>query len=507
MTNSSVYADVIVVGAGPVGLFVACELALHDVSVIVLERDADSDNVWKKGLLGVRGMYKPALEAFYRRGLLADLLYDEERVTHLEKTSGFRYAGHFGGRLLNANAVDFSRFKYHLPGPTFLPAKTTIADIECELSKRATERGVRIVRGVEISRVEDEGDEVTVWADNQSFKSNWLVACDGGKSTIRKAAGFQFPGTDSELTCYIAVCDVDKPELLGKGMKPTDAGMYIVSGPRHLYVMDFDTTFDRSQTVTKEHLERVLQRVSGTSVKIEALEIVSTFTDRCKQATQYRKGRILLAGDSAHIHSPLGAQGLTTGIADAFNLGWKLASTVKGYASADLLDTYHRERQPEGAWTLDWSRSQVVIMRPDPAGKAISRLVTDYMATNDGTTFFVNKIWGISRRYDLVGAQAHPLVGCSVPDFQFEGGSYLGSKLHEGKFMTVDFSGSKLLEEATDLVQPWVGYLSCSVKDRLGMNALLLRPDGVVAWVAEDEVKIDSWKAALSQWMILPGET
>ncbi|KAG5943125.1 hypothetical protein E4U59_000660 [Claviceps monticola] len=507
MTNSSVYADVIVVGAGPVGLFVACELALHDVSVIVLERDADSDNVWKKGLLGSRGIYKPAIEAFHRRGLLADLLYDEKRVIHPGKNYGFQYAGHFGGRLLKFNAVDFSRFKYYLPGPTFLPAKTTIADIECELSKRATERGVPIMRGVEISRVEDEGDEVTVWADNQSFKSNWLVACDGGKSTIRKAAGFQFTGTDSELTCYIAVCDVDKPELLGEGMKPTDAGMYIVSGPRHLYLMDFDTTFDRSQTVTKEHLERVLQRVSGTSVKIEALETVSTFTDRCKQATQYRKGRILLAGDSAHIHSPLGAQGLTTGIEDASNLGWKLASTIKGYASTDLLDTYHRERQPEGAWTLDWSRSQVVIMRPDPAGKAICRLVTDYMATNDGTTFFVNKIWGISRRYDLVGAQAHPLVGCSVPEFQFEDGSYLGSKLHEGKFMTVDFSGSKLLEEATNLIQHWAGYLSCSVKDRLGMNALLLRPDGVVAWVAEDEVKIDSWKAAISQWMILPGET
>ncbi|KAG6097861.1 hypothetical protein E4U14_007648 [Claviceps sp. LM454 group G7] len=427
-------------------------------------------------------MYEPALEAFYRRGLLADLLYNEKQATHLEKTSGFQHAGHFAGRLLNANVVDFSRFKYHLTGPTFLPAKTTIADIECDLSKRATERGVCIVRGVEISRVEDKGDEVTVWADDQSSKSNWLVACDGGKSTIRKAAGFQFTGTDSELTCYIALCDVDKPELLGKGFKPTKAGMYIVSGPRNLYVMDFDTTFDRFQTITKEHLERVLQRVSGTSVKIEALDLVSTFTDRCKQATQYRKGRILLAGDS-----------LTTGMADAFNLGWKLASVVKGYASADLLDTYQRDRQPEGASALDWSRSQVVIMRPDPARKAISRLVTNLMANENGTTYFVNKIWGISRRYDLVGAQAHPLVGCSVPDFQFEDGSYLGSKLHEGKFMTIDFSGSKSLKEATDLVQHWVGYLSCSVKDRLGMNALILRPDGVVAWVAEDEVKVDSW--------------
>ncbi|KAG6055212.1 hypothetical protein E4U17_003120 [Claviceps sp. LM77 group G4] len=145
-------------------------------------------------------------------------------------------------------------------------------------------------------------------------------------------------------------------------------------------------------------------------------------------------------------------------------------------------------------------------MRPDPAGKAISRLVTDLMATEDGTAYFVNKIWGISRRYDLVGAQAHPLVGCSMPDFQLEDGSYLGSKLHEGKFMTVDFSSSQLLEEATDLVQNRVGYLSCFVKDRLGMNAMLLRPDGVVAWVAEDEVKIDSWKLALSQWMILSGE-
>ncbi|KAE8390117.1 FAD binding domain-containing protein [Aspergillus alliaceus] len=151
--------------------------------------------------------------------------------------------------------------------------------------------------------------------------------------------------------------------------------MYICSGPEHLHVIDSNRGFERSQSITREHFQGVLQRVSGTDVVVEALHQASSFTDCSKQATEYRRGRILLAGDRAHIQPPLGAQGLSSGIGDAMNLGWKPAATVKGQAFPRLLDTYHQERHPEDAEVLDWTRAQEVILRPDSHGRAVANII------------------------------------------------------------------------------------------------------------------------------------
>ncbi|KAE8363153.1 FAD binding domain-containing protein [Aspergillus caelatus] len=496
--------DVIIAGAGPVGLFLACELATAGVSVLVLERETQLASPWKEGLFGRRGLYIPSVEAFYRRGMLKEIFGEDDRPTNFQKTESFQFGGHFGGLVLNANNINFSRWPYHLPGPSFLPGPTSLGRLDAVLSKRAETLGVQILRGMEVSRLINEGESVQIWTGDQCFTAQWLVGCDGGRSTVRKAAGFEFVGTEAQFTGYIAMCDLDRPELLKPGFTHTNMGMYIVSGPGQLHVIDFDRGFDRSQTITRENFQEVLRRVSGTNIVVEALHLASSFTDRSKQATKYRKGRIVLAGDSAHIHSPLGAQGLSTGIGDAMNLGWKLAATIKGVASPGLLDTYHQERHPEAARVLGWTRAQVATLRPDPYGQAIANLMRDMVNTQEGATYFADRIWGLSLRYDL--GDAHPLVGCSAPDFEFDDGLRLGAKLENGPFLVIDFESNRQVAEFVQSLQSlqlMVHYCGNSAKETFGLKGLLLRPDGVVAWVSTNEVDIRSLQAALSRWISL----
>jgi hypothetical protein len=286
---------------------------------------------------------------------------------------------------------------------------------------------------------------------------------------------------------------------LEPGWNLTPKGAYIVAQEGRIVVVDFDgSAFHRTQPITREHFETVLRRVSGTDVSVTALHLASTFTDRVKQASTYRKGRVLLAGDRAHIHSPLGAQGLSTGIGDAMNLGWKLAATVKGTAPDGLLDTYTQERHPIGAWVLEWTRAQVTVMRPDPYGQAMAKVIRGLIETNDGTHYFVERFWGNAQRYDL--GDAHPLVGASAPDFELGDGTRLGTKLESGRALLIDFSKNGAIAQ---LVRRWassVDYLDVHAKNELGLKALLVRPDGVVAWVAEDAADLESPRAALSRW-------
>jgi hypothetical protein len=207
---------------------------------------------------------------------------------------------------------------------------------------------------------------------------------------------------------------------------------------------------------------------------------------------------VLLAGDAAHIHSPLGGQGLNTGLGDAMNLGWKLAATIKGWAPEDLLDTYTAERHPLGAWALNWTRAQVAIMRPDPHAQAIASVIRDLINTNDGTSYFVEKISGVLLRYDLPGN--HPLIGRSAPDFEFEDGSRLGPLLHDGTGLLLDFAGK---EELSRLSLRWSGrlkYARAQAKDTKGLGALFLRPDGFVAWAADSNPDLTSLEATIHRW-------
>lgn len=321
---------------------------------------------------------------------------------------------------------------------------------------------------------------------------------------MRKAAGFEFAGTEPEATGYVAQCELDKPELLKPGFNPTEGGLYIY--PPHfgtLYAIDFDGGKGSTQPATHESFEEVLRRVSGTAVSVTKMHNVTTFTDRCKQVTQYRRGQVLLAGDSAHIHPPLGAQGLNCGIGDALNLGWKLAATIKGTAAPGLLDTYHTERHPIGEWVLDWNRAQIATLRPGPSGQAMQKLMRKLIDTEDGTTFFVGSVWGLDLQYDL--DVKNPLVGRSAPDLELEDGTRLGSKLTKGRWTVVDLQGTPEVQDHAASLGVGLEYISIAAKESLGLKVLLLRPDGFVAWAAEDEVDSDSLTTAVSHWLRAAG--
>jgi hypothetical protein len=213
-------------------------------------------------------------------------------------------------------------------------------------------------------------------------------------------------------------------------------------------------------------------------------------------------GRVLLAGDAAHIHSPLGGQGLNTGLGDAMNLGWKLAATLKGWAPRDLLDTYTSERHPIGAWALNWTRAQVAIMRPNPHSQAIASVIRDLINTKDGTSYFVEKISGALLRYDLPGD--HPLIGRSAPDFEFEDGSRLGPLLRDGTGLLLDLTAN---EKLSTLSQRWPGrlkYVSAQAKDKKGLTAMLSRPDGFVAWATDNDPNLIVLAETLRRWFGAP---
>jgi 2-polyprenyl-6-methoxyphenol hydroxylase-like FAD-dependent oxidoreductase len=505
--------DVVIAGGGPVGLFLACELGLAGVSAIVLERMEDPHSPLKEGWMGMRGLNFTSVDALYRRGMLNDvrrsaLLWLDPVKPGFElqsKTNGSapapRFAGHFAGIMLDANKIDFSCQKYLVQGPSSTGGLISLEGIEEVLAEHARRLGVEVRRGMPVTAVTQSEEGVTVYAGGESFQTKWLVGCDGGRSAVRKAAKFEFEGTDPEFTGYSAWVEMADPEKLLPGFNLTPNGMYISGpGPGRIGIVDFDDAgFDRSQEIKLEDLQAILRKVSGTDVTLTTVHVATSYTDRARQATTYRKGRVFLAGDAAHIHSPLGGQGLNTGIGDAMNLGWKLAATIKGWAPVDLLDTYTAERHPVGAWALNWTRAQVAIMRPDPHAQAIASVIRDLINTKDGTSYFVEKISGVLLRYDLPGD--HPLIGRSAPDFEFEDGSRLGSLLEGGSGLLLDLAAN---DELGTLSRRWPGRLKFTrarAKDNKGVAAILLRPDGFVAWAADAaganlgalEETIDRW--------------
>jgi hypothetical protein len=269
--------------------------------------------------------------------------------------------------------------------------------------------------------------------------------------------------------------------------------------PRFLAIADFDGgAFHRTQPVTCEHVQAVLRRVSCTDVTLEALKVASTWTDRAQQASTYRKGRVLLAGDAAHIHSPLGGQGLNLGLGDAMNLGWKLAATIRGDAPDGLLDSYTTERHPVGARILDWSRAQVALMRPNRHSRALEAILRDVLDTRDGATYFAERVWGVSLRYDL--GDEHSLVGRSCPDFELEDGTRPGTLLRDGNCLLLDFGRQASLQALDGLSGDHVRYVASDAKDRLGLIALLVRPDGFVAWASDTTPSPEEVTRAAARW-------
>lgn len=268
--------------------------------------------------------------------------------------------------------------------------------------------------------------------------------------------------------------------------------------PGTLALADFDGGAGHRQALDRDAAEALLRRVSGRDVRVRELHLATTWTDAARQADRYRHGRVLLAGDAAHVHSPLGGQGLNLGLGDAMNLGWKLAAVLRGEAGEVLLDSYHAERHPIGAQVLEWSRAQVALMRPGAGTRALAAVMADLLDTTGGATYMAERVWGISQQLPL--GDAHPLVGRSAPDFESADGLRMGELLRAGRAVYWVFDAVSPLCGVLDAWQPQVHCITRQPMEGMGLAALLVRPDGIVAWAADTGEAAGDVREAASRW-------
>lgn len=482
----------------------ACELRLAGCSVQVLEQASEGNASLLRAPFGLRGLSPQTLDSFDRRGMLAPL---EERIPRHDIAAAApwmqahrRPAGHFAGIDFFQDQIDRTQWPYrlpHSPGPVAADLESIIA----VLTGRALGLGVSIRRGCAVSAVDSAADGVVVSAGGESFRAHWLVGCDGARSMVRKTAGFDFTGTEPKFTGYFAQIELADAAMLEPGHHDMPNGTYIFDLPGTIRMVEFDGgAFHRTQPITRDHVQEVLRLISGRPVVVTALGLSTTWTDRAFLATKYRRGRVLLAGDAAHIHSPLGGQGLNLGLGDAMNLGWKLAAKIRGDAAAGLLDSYERERRPIAEQILDRSRAQVALMQPDPSAKALGNIIRDLIATRDGATYFAERVWGVGLRY-VSAAGDHALVGRSAPDFELCDGTFLNAHLRDGGAVLLDFDQTDALQAVAARYAGRVSYLGCSAKDRLGLHALLVRPDGFVVWASDCPTNRADAAGAISRWL------
>ena len=472
--------DVVIVGAGPVGLFLSIELATAGVKPLVLERLVEPDRTIKAAGVGA-----VAVEALERRGL-ARALDDEHRAFMALMTPALKArfgsgpvkkpGGHFSALFLIDQSLqrDPSRQMRAVPQEA----------LEKILTARARELGIEIRRGITVEGFEQDNDGVTVQTSAGPLRAKHLVGCDGGRSRVRKLAGFEFPGTDPTITGYQVVAEFDTPEKLPKGWNRTPRGL-VASGPGRIFTAEFDgPPPNRDAPITQAEVEAAIQRVSGTDVKILSMTMATRWTDNARQATTYRMGRVFLAGDAAHVHSPFGGQGLNLGLVDAANLGWKLAAAVKG--RCHLLDSYTAERHPVAVRVLENTRAQVALMRPDPLTSALRTIVSDLMKLPEGNRYFGEMLTGVDIRYDL--GDDDPLVGTLAKDqrFTLKGGS-------EERLYALMERGGGLF------ISPLERSLPQNVQHARTEDgpSMLVRPDGCIAWTDASSRSLDD---ALARW-------
>jgi 2-polyprenyl-6-methoxyphenol hydroxylase-like FAD-dependent oxidoreductase len=472
------YYDVVIAGAGPVGLLLACELKLAGVSVLVFEKLSDPNLPIKAGVIGGRALNIPSIEVFYRRGLLPAL-----------KQAALKWTD-------EPAASDDPELRAR--GPAAAYAAISMQSIEGLLNERAERLHVEIRRGAALTDFSADTGGVTVNAGGTTVRSGWLVGCDGGRSRVRKLAGFDFPGTDPKMTGYSAMVGLDDPSKLSPGWKRTAKGAY-VNGPMpgRILTLEFDgPPEDRDAPITLEELQTSLRKVSGTDVRLTAVHAATRWTDNARQASTYRLGRVLLAGDAAHVHAPIGGEGLNVGIGDAINLGWKLAGTVNGWAPERLLDTYTTERHPIGASAIEWASAQVALMGPKHRDGTRASVIADLLRTGDRATYLAKRVSGIWQRYDLPGD--HPFIGKSAPDLEFADGTRLGDWCHSGRGLLFSFADDARISTLGTHWRNRLDVITIRPKKSSDLTALLVRPDGVVAWAADKEVDLNHAACALS---------
>ena len=498
------HIDVVVVGAGPVGLLTAIELTLGGVRVLVLERLAAASMVTKALGIGPLGS-----EALQRRGMAAAIAAAEERTFAAMKKSteqngpdargkGSKFSGHFAGlSLIRKDAQKEPERRAH---PVDQHA------VEAMLADRARALGVEVHRECDVTGFVQQDDGVDVkWVSptgDGRIRCAYLVGCDGGRSSIRKMAGFDFPGTAPSMTMYNAVTEIDHPErLLPSGWRRTSGGVFSYGFlPGRLVMLDFSgPPSDREAPVTREEIEAVLRRISGTDIRVKSLESASRWTDNTRLVDTYRQGRVLLAGDAAHIHSPFGGQGLSLGLVDAANLGWKIAAVVRGEMPESLLDTYTAERHPVAEAVLANTLAQVAIMRPDSQAGAMRDLVAKLMQFDDVNRFIGGMMSGLSTPYDLGSEMGDVgrLIG-DRPISHSDGGAdvSLYDVMQDGMGVLLDASTG---ERASKLVAGTTQRIRCVAVD--AGPSMLIRPDACVAWAGEEN-STDGLEEALRRWFI-----
>jgi 2-polyprenyl-6-methoxyphenol hydroxylase-like FAD-dependent oxidoreductase len=474
---------VVIAGGGPTGMMLAAELALAKVDVAVLERRAEHV------LVGSRagGFHSRTIEVLDQRGV-AERFLSEGQVAQAS--------------MIGTTVLDMSDF------PTRHPYSLGIwqSEIERIMAAWVAELPVRISYGSEVSGfVQDEDGVEVVLSDGSLLRGQYLVGCDGGRSPVRKAAGIEFPGWDPSKSNLIAEAEMsEEPEL---GIRRDATGIhgigrleyeirdgevvYADTGP--VRVMVSEQQIGAGGEPTLHELSEALIAVYGTDFGVHSPTSISRFTDMTRQAATYRSGRVLLAGDSAHVHYPAGGQGLSLGVQDAVNLGWKLAQVVSGISPQELLDSYHEERHPVTARVLRHTMAQTALQRQDERSKALAELVSELGAMREPRKRLVGIVSGLDIHYDL--GEGHPLLGRRMPDLNLvsaDGPLRAFELLHDAKPALLNLGEPNSFD-----ITPWADRVQLIDATYDGVwelpvlgavdapTAVLIRPDGYVAWVAE----------------------
>lgn len=476
--------QVLIVGAGPTGLMLAGELALAQVDVALVERRTGQE----LGSSRAGGLHARSLEILEQRGLATRFIEQGQTM----QIAGFA--------MIPLDISDFpTRHNYGLA--------LWQEPIERTLAAWVQELRVPIYRGVAAKDcTQHEGGVSLELADGRNLRADYLVGCDGGRSLIRKKAGIDFAGWDASISYLLAEARMKEEAAWGvrKGAKGINALGKLDEGQRVRIVL-IENEVRHAEEPSLPELSQALIAVYGTDFGVHSPSYISRFTDAARQAASYRQGRILIAGDAAHVHSPTGGQGLNTGIQDAMNLGWKLAQVVKGISTPELLDSYQAERHPVGARVLQNSLAQTALMRGDARSEALHKAFAELLRGDEARRRYAGMMSGLDIHYDL-GA-GHPLLGRRMPDRELQLGqdrSQLYQLLHAAQPLLLSFEGSEpQLGPWADRVRlvrarsegPWELPVIGPVPPP---HAALIRPDGHVAWVGTGSEQ--GLPEALARW-------